>query len=196
MRGPQTEALRRSLHLSIDPTPYREATSSTSESSPSPILSTRASVATTHTAYSVVPAEDDWRLCSVFCLYDFESRDPDHLGFRKGEVLDVVKQEDTGWWAAMRRGGNRVGWIPCSFVQAYAEETAQTIESVNSALQMWSPEEKYSRPGPVRRNSEFSTMEAGSRRDWEALDLDEEYVCCLTRSPMLWLMIASGSRPL
>jgi hypothetical protein len=116
MRGPQTEAIRRSLHLSIDPTPYREATSSTSDSSPSPILSTRASVATTNTTYSVVPADDECRICSVFCLFDYWSDDADHLSFRKGDFLDIVKQEETGWWAAMRPGGNRVGWIPCGYV--------------------------------------------------------------------------------
>ncbi|KAJ6617641.1 hypothetical protein B0H10DRAFT_1298155 [Mycena sp. CBHHK59/15] len=34
---------------------------------------------------------------------DFESAETDNLTFRKNEILDGAKQEDTGWWAAMRR---------------------------------------------------------------------------------------------
>jgi hypothetical protein len=176
MRGPQTEAIRRSLHLSIDPTPYREATSSTSDSSPSPILSTRASVATTNTTYSVVPADDECRICSVFCLFDYWSDDADHLSFRKGDFLDIVKQEETGWWAAMRPGGNRVGWIPCGYVQTLADDTAKTIARVDSAILMWSPEEKQSRPGTIRRNSELPAADVSGRNEWDSGDADEEHV--------------------
>jgi hypothetical protein len=75
MRGPQSEALRRSLHLSIDPSPYHgQEPSSTTDTGPSPNLSTRASIATSSaSSYSAVePAdlepEDDYRICSAFCL--------------------------------------------------------------------------------------------------------------------------------
>jgi son of sevenless-like protein len=192
MRGPQTEAIRRSLHLSIDPTPYREATSSTSDSSPSPILSTRASVATTNTTYSVVPADDECRICSVFCLFDYWSDDPDHLSFRKGDFLDIVKQEETGWWAAMRPGGNRVGWIPCGYVQTLADDTAKTIARVDSAILMWSPEEKQSRPVTIRRNSELPAADVSSRNEWDSGDADEEHV---RGPPLMFITIAhSGNR--
>lgn len=53
----------------------------------------------------------------VLCMHDFESSDPVQLSFLKGEVLTVVKQEHSGWWAAMRPQGDRIGWIPSSFVQ-------------------------------------------------------------------------------
>ncbi|KAL4067305.1 SH3 domain-containing protein [Scleroderma yunnanense] len=59
----------------------------------------------------------DWAICQVLCIFDFESSDPDQLSFNKDEVLTVVKQEESGWWAAMRSDGDRIGWIPSSFVE-------------------------------------------------------------------------------
>ena len=58
----------------------------------------------------------EWLISSVLCLHDFESSDPDHLPFRQNEILDIVKQELTGWWAALRPNGDRVGWIPSAYV--------------------------------------------------------------------------------
>ncbi|KAG8219409.1 hypothetical protein J3R82DRAFT_331, partial [Butyriboletus roseoflavus] len=49
-------------------------------------------------------------------MHDFESSDPVHLPFHKDEVLTIIKQEHSGWWAAMRPQGDRIGWIPGSFV--------------------------------------------------------------------------------
>ncbi|KAI6012583.1 SH3 domain-containing protein [Pisolithus orientalis] len=63
----------------------------------------------------------DWAICHVVCNFDFESPDPDQLSFSKDEVLAVVKKEDSGWWAAMRLEGDRIGWIPSSFVEPLPE---------------------------------------------------------------------------
>ncbi|KAL6304919.1 ras guanine nucleotide exchange factor domain-containing protein [Sparassis latifolia] len=57
----------------------------------------------------------------VLCLYDFTSDDPDQLSFKKNEILDIIKRENTGWWAAVRPGHDCVGWIPSTFVEAISE---------------------------------------------------------------------------
>jgi hypothetical protein len=163
MRAPQ----RRSLHLSIDSSPYHDsAPSAASDSAPSPTLSTRASIATssntTYSALEPVEQSDEWRLCSVFCLYDFHSEDPDHLSFRKKDVLDIVQKQDSGWWAAMHRGRPRVGWIPAAFVQPLADELAETYGDVNDELRAWKPEARLSTTSSFRRGSEFY---ADSRTD-------------------------------
>lgn len=54
-------------------------------------------------------------------MFDFESDDPDHLSFTRNEILTVVKMEESGWWAAMRPEGDRLGWIPSSFVERLTE---------------------------------------------------------------------------
>ncbi|KAF8204304.1 ras guanine nucleotide exchange factor domain-containing protein [Mycena galopus ATCC 62051] len=76
-------------------------------------------------------------VCSVLCMYDFQSDDADHLAFRKNEILDVVKQEDTGWWAAMRRGGDLIGWIPQAFVNPLSDEMTEKLWNVREELRVY-----------------------------------------------------------
>lgn len=52
---------------------------------------------------------------SVICLYDYESNDNDHISFRKDDILTVIHQEPSGWWAAQVNG--RIGWIPSAYVK-------------------------------------------------------------------------------
>lgn len=58
-------------------------------------------------------------------MFDFESDDPDHLSFARNEILTVVKMEESGWWAAMRPEGDRLGWIPSSFVERLTETAVE-----------------------------------------------------------------------
>lgn len=77
----------------------------------------------------------------VVCMHDFESSDSAHLSFHKDEVLMIVKQEHSGWWAAMRPQGDRIGWIPSSFVlpldrgkiMGYPDETRWSCDPPLSA---------------------------------------------------------------
>ncbi|KIO06929.1 hypothetical protein M404DRAFT_419686 [Pisolithus tinctorius Marx 270] len=91
------------------PLSYDDPSSDTSPSN----LTTSGSTPSTGTS--------DWAICHVVCNFDFESPDPDQLSFSKDEVLAVVKKEDSGWWAAMRLEGDRIGWIPSSFVEPLPE---------------------------------------------------------------------------
>jgi hypothetical protein len=76
------------------------------------------------------------RICSVVCLYDFASSDPDHLAFRKSDVLEVVKQETSGWWAAVKGDGSEVGWIPASYVQIITDEAAERVHALREHTQI------------------------------------------------------------
>ncbi|KAF9531822.1 ras guanine nucleotide exchange factor domain-containing protein [Crepidotus variabilis] len=73
---------------------------------------------------------------SVLCLYEFDSDEAGLLSFRKGEMLDIIKRDETGWWAAMRQDGlgpADVGWIPQAFVRALSEEMAEKLRPINEA---------------------------------------------------------------
>lgn len=141
-------AVRQQLHISIDP--YRSGygahikTPPSSVSTPSPPSSTRASIGTSRTsdgsetpstASSINGAE--WIMFSVLCLHDFQSDDPDHLPFHKNEILDIVKQEATGWWAAMRPSGNQVGWIPSAFVAELTGAELDKLQRVRFNLRVY-----------------------------------------------------------
>jgi len=61
-------------------------------------------------------------------MFDFESDDPHLLPFSRNEILTVVKMEESGWWAAMRPNGDRLGWIPSSFVERLTESPTEELD--------------------------------------------------------------------
>ncbi|KAF5374965.1 hypothetical protein D9758_000507 [Tetrapyrgos nigripes] len=184
--------MRQALHISIDPSPYHNQFSSNS-SSPS---SSSAQPSPGTTATSPASTISDGILCSVLCIYDFQSPDPAHLSFAKNEILDIIKKEDSGWWAAMRKGGDVVGWIPQAFVKSLTEEMAERLWNVREELRVYeySAEQLYigaptskipfdddpePTPPPPRNRLYVSRSDVESRRDrrqehWTALP-DRQY---------------------
>ena len=104
-------------------------------------------------------------ICSVLCLYDFQSDGPDLLPFRKSEILEVVKQEKTGWWAAMRKNGDVVGWIPEAFVIPLAKEMAERLRRVceESRIYEYEAENLYN-PAPVSQLHEPGVLSSSIHR--------------------------------
>lgn len=142
--------MRQSLHIRIDPSPYDpEVIISPDSASPSP-ESARLSIGTARTTPSSSSSDQDE--FSVLCIYDFRAADADQLSFRKNEILNIVKREDTGWWAAMRKGGDVIGWIPQAFVKPLTEEMAERLLNVREELRYYeySAEQLYS--APISRN--------------------------------------------
>lgn len=68
----------------------------------------------------------------VLCLHDFEPTDADQLGFQKGDILAILKVEDTGWWAAAM--GSTIGWVPRGFVEPISDAMAESLKSVQRDL--------------------------------------------------------------
>ncbi|KAJ6520256.1 ras guanine nucleotide exchange factor domain-containing protein [Mycena sanguinolenta] len=147
---------RHSLHLNIDASPY--TLQGIPSGSDSPSSSARASIGTELTS----PARSSMSelvICSVLCMYDFKSDDVDHLEFSKNEILDVVKQEDTGWWAAMRRNGDFIGWIPQAFVNPLTDDMAERLWNVREELRVYEydAEQLYNAAPTVRNNEWYDT---------------------------------------
>ena len=71
-------------------------------------------------------------------MYDFTAEEPGLLSFKKSDILDIVKRDDTGWWAAMPRGGtaNVVGWIPQAFVAPLTAEMAERLSNLAEELRI------------------------------------------------------------
>lgn len=145
--------MRQSLHIRIDPSPYDpEVIISPDSASPSP-ESSRLSTGTARTTPTSSSSEQDE--FPVLCMYDFRAADRDQLSFRKNEILLIVKRESTGWWAAMRKGGDVIGWIPQAFVTPLTEEMAERLSNVREELRFYeySAEQLYS--APVSRNDDI-----------------------------------------
>jgi hypothetical protein len=93
--------------------------------SPEPTSSPSSESSLTPSDLTPSTGDPEWFICNVICLFDFESDDPDHLSFARNEILTVVKMEESGWWAAMRPEGDRLGWIPSSFVERLTETVVE-----------------------------------------------------------------------
>ncbi|KAG1773992.1 hypothetical protein EV702DRAFT_1200721 [Suillus placidus] len=93
--------------------------------SPGPTSSPSSESSLTTSGLTPSTGDPEWFICNVICMFDFESDDPDHLSFTRNEILTVVKMEESGWWAAMRPEGDRLGWIPSSFVERLTETATE-----------------------------------------------------------------------
>ncbi|KAL5533752.1 hypothetical protein ACEPAG_212 [Sanghuangporus baumii] len=110
--------------------------SSPRSSSPSPSFSfSPPTDMSSNASRTPLSASPQWRLCYVLCLYDFASSDPDHLPFRKNEILEIVEKEESGWWAALR--DDCVGWVPSSFLAELSHEVAERLMSVQEELRIY-----------------------------------------------------------
>lgn len=56
----------------------------------------------------------------VRALYDYESEDATNLSFKKDDVIQVLAQLESGWWAGHCDG--RQGWFPSNYVQVIGED--------------------------------------------------------------------------
>ncbi|KAG0349743.1 hypothetical protein BG005_010717, partial [Podila minutissima] len=56
----------------------------------------------------------------VRAMYDFESDDSTNLTFKKDDVIQVLAQLESGWWAGHCQG--RQGWFPSNYVQVMGED--------------------------------------------------------------------------
>ena len=70
------------------------------------------------------------RICSVIGLYDFIASDADRLSFRKQEILEIVRKDESGWWGAVRGDGSEIGWIPAKFVRTLSDDVAHRVSDI------------------------------------------------------------------
>ncbi|KAK9331622.1 ras guanine nucleotide exchange factor domain-containing protein [Lipomyces starkeyi] len=59
---------------------------------------------------------DEPPILFVRALYNYTSDEPNSLSFKKGDVISVCLQLDTGWWDGQL--GEKRGWFPSNYCQA------------------------------------------------------------------------------
>ncbi|GJJ71776.1 hypothetical protein EMPS_04133 [Entomortierella parvispora] len=57
---------------------------------------------------------------TVRALYDFESEDVTNLALKEGDIIQVLAQLESGWWAGYCQG--RQGWFPSNYVEIVKED--------------------------------------------------------------------------
>ncbi|KNZ81297.1 Cell division control protein 25 [Termitomyces sp. J132] len=60
-----------------------------------------------------------------FCraLYDYQGPDVSALSFKRGDIVEVLTQEPSGWWDGLLR--NERGWFPSNYVEVITEKEAE-----------------------------------------------------------------------
>lgn len=51
----------------------------------------------------------------ALAIYDFEGERPEDLSFSRGETVEILRTDDSGWWTG--KLGNKIGTFPYNFVQ-------------------------------------------------------------------------------
>jgi len=67
----------------------------------------------------------DEQYASLFCkaLYDYEAQDASALSFRRGDIIEVLTQQPSGWWDGLL--GDERGWFPSNYVTIISDEEAE-----------------------------------------------------------------------
>ncbi|KAI0375492.1 ras GEF [Pilatotrama ljubarskyi] len=107
----------------------------------------------------------------VLCLYDYDAEDSSQLSFRRNDILDIVKKEDTGWWAAIRPEDNTVGWIPSAFVEPISDALADKLRNGNGNVAIYQEDSDKFHPSPEQLSDPFSAGPEGEQRRYEWMPL-------------------------
>ena len=78
--------------------------------------------------------QDDAPSFFVRALYDFDSDDSSSLSFRKGALIEVLTQLDSGWWDGLLDNDVR-GWFPSNYVEPIPDEEAELELAARARLQ-------------------------------------------------------------
>ncbi|KAF5345546.1 hypothetical protein D9758_012020 [Tetrapyrgos nigripes] len=74
---------------------------------------------------SLDPDLSDDSFPSLFCraLYDYEAQDASALSFRRGDIIEILTQQPSGWWDGLL--GDERGWFPSNYVTIISDEEAE-----------------------------------------------------------------------
>lgn len=59
---------------------------------------------------------DDPAVTQCRAISDYTAREDGELSFKKGDVLDILDQDDSGWWAAEKNGAQ--GLVPSNYLES------------------------------------------------------------------------------
>ncbi|KAG0097364.1 hypothetical protein BGZ93_002896 [Podila epicladia] len=80
----------------------------------------------------------------VRAMYDFDSEDATNLTFKKDDVIQVLAQLESGWWAGHCQG--RQGWFPSNYVELLNEDDLEDSDEdeegddLDSTDDLWLPQ--------------------------------------------------------
>jgi hypothetical protein len=68
-------------------------------------------------------AEEQWQVLFCKAMYDYTAQDASALSFRRGDIIEVLNQQPSGWWDGLL--GDERGWFPSNYVTLISLEEAE-----------------------------------------------------------------------
>ncbi|CAL1541333.1 unnamed protein product [Lymnaea stagnalis] len=89
----------------------------------------------------------------LLCKYDFAGKDPEDLPFKRGDVIEVISEDEDEWWTA-RNSNGQVGQIPVRYTQVVSQLNLESTQppppvSTNTQVQYELPDV---RPSPMNES--------------------------------------------
>ncbi|KAG6910697.1 hypothetical protein DXG01_008741 [Tephrocybe rancida] len=77
--------------------------------------------------------QEEEQYTTIFCraLYDYEAQDTSSLSFARGDIIEVLTQQPTGWWDGLL--GDERGWFPSNYVEVISDEEAELAFSASDS---------------------------------------------------------------
>ncbi|XP_059170685.1 adapter molecule Crk-like isoform X2 [Physella acuta] len=82
----------------------------------------------------------------LLCKYDFPGKDPEDLPFKRGDILEVISEDEEEWWTARNTNG-QVGQIPVRYTQPI--EQSQQTNTTAPRPQQQEYQQPDVRPSPI-----------------------------------------------
>lgn len=76
--------------------------------------------------------EDSTKGESVIAKHAFKGTNPNELSFKKGQVIQVINRDDSGWAQGILDGAK--GWFPISFVIPLQKDDQAKPDEVTSVF--------------------------------------------------------------
>jgi len=69
--------------------------------------------------------DEEEQFNTSFCraLYDYEAQDPSALTFSRGDIIEILTRQPSGWWDGLL--GEDRGWFPSNYVVIISDEEAE-----------------------------------------------------------------------
>ncbi|KAF5382528.1 hypothetical protein D9615_002804 [Tricholomella constricta] len=76
---------------------------------------------------------EEEQFTTLFCraLYDYDAQDASALSFRRGDIIEVLTQQPSGWWDGLL--GDERGWFPSNYVELISDEEAELAFSASES---------------------------------------------------------------
>ncbi|KAM9968707.1 hypothetical protein ACTFIW_000580 [Dictyostelium discoideum] len=91
-------------------------------------------------------------------VYDFESKEPNELNLKKGDIIVVLAKDSSGWWQGINQSTQATGWFSNTFVEEIKEEKLPPSSSSSSSSENKQPPLKIVKSPPPKSSSSSSSQ--------------------------------------